>query len=283
MDLIKTFEYFVVYFIPTITFIIQIYGEFKNDKSKSEIGQELDKNEINFDFGDNNGQIVIHQTINKNLNEKVIEYNKNIEDTKFYSSMLFKLSGTVFFVIIVLNIFSGLYENWINISSAPILDLTGTSSTKLAVIGQSIISVMPNIYTQILVFMSLFLFINSLKWGMRIFRGYKISVVKFVYYLFLSALYYFDSQLNPNESVAMYVSKLRPLFSDNTTITVVSIISVFYIIAMIFVSDVVIDRYFDLVKSSKKSERHNQLINLKDNILVMGVGIVIFLVVSYRG
>lgn len=129
MDLIKTFEYFVVYFIPTITFIIQIYGEFKNDKSKSEIGQELDKNEINFDFGDNNGQIVIHQTINKNLNEKVIEYNKNIEDTKFYSSMLFKLSGTVFFVIIVLNIFSGLYENWINISSAPILDLTGTSST----------------------------------------------------------------------------------------------------------------------------------------------------------
>ncbi|HEL2024414.1 TPA: hypothetical protein TY353_001695, partial [Streptococcus suis] len=68
MDLIKTFEYFVVYFIPTITFIIQIYGEFKNDKSKSEIGQELDKNEINFDFGDNNGQIVIHQTINKNLN-----------------------------------------------------------------------------------------------------------------------------------------------------------------------------------------------------------------------
>nr|WP_238395177.1 hypothetical protein [Streptococcus suis] len=281
--MIKTFEYFVVYFIPTITFIIQIYGEFKNDKSKSEIGQELDKNEINFDFGDNNGQIVIHQTINKNLNEKVIEYNKNIEDTKFYSSMLFKLSGTVFFVIIVLNIFSGLYENWINISSAPILDLTGTSSTKLAVIGQSIISVMPNIYTQILVFMSLFLFINSLKWGMRIFRGYKVSVVKSVYYLFLSALYYFDSQLNPNESVAMYASKLRPLFSDNTTITVVSIISVFYIIAMIFVSDVVIDRYFDLVKSSKKSERHNQLINLKDNILVMGVGIVIFLVVSYRG
>ncbi|HFR3941533.1 TPA: hypothetical protein ACHVIK_001836, partial [Streptococcus suis] len=204
-------------------------------------------------------------------------------DTKFYSSMLFKLSGTVFFVIIVLNIFSGLYENWINISSAPILDLTGTSSTKLAVIGQSIISVMPNIYTQILVFMSLFLFINSLKWGMRIFRGYKVSVVKSVYYLFLSALYYFDSQLNPNESVAMYASKLRPLFSDNTTITVVSIISVFYIIAMIFVSDVVIDRYFDLVKSSKKSERHNQLINLKDNILVMGVGIVIFLVVSYRG
>nr|WP_238336584.1 hypothetical protein [Streptococcus suis] len=281
--MIKTFEYFVVYFIPTITFIIQIYGEFKNDKSKSEIGQELDKNEINFDFGDNNGQIVIHQTINKNLNEKVIEYNKNIEDTKFYSSMLFKLSGTVFFVIIVLNIFSGLYENWINISSAPILDFTGTSSTKLAVIGQSIISVMPNIYTQILVFMSLFLFINSLKWGMRIFRGYKVSVVKFAYYLFLSALYYFDSQLNPNESVAMYASKLRPLFSDNTTITVVFIMSVFYIIAMIFVSDVVINRYFDLVKSSKKSERHNQLINLKDNILVMGVGIVIFLVVSYRG
>nr|WP_239515210.1 hypothetical protein [Streptococcus suis] len=281
--MIKTFEYFVVYFIPTIIFIIQIYGEFKNDKSKSEIGQELDKNEINFDFGDNNGQIVIHQTINKNLNEKVIEYNKNIEDTKFYSSMLFKLSGTVFFVIIVLNIFSGLYENWINISSAPILDFTGTSSTKLAVIGQSIISVMPNIYTQILVFMSLFLFINSLKWGMRIFRGYKVSVVKFAYYLFLSALYYFDSQLNPNESVAMYASKLRPLFSDNTTITVVFIMSVFYIIAMIFVSDVVINRYFDLVKSSKKSERHNQLINLKDNILVMGVGIVIFLVVSYRG
>lgn len=142
---------------------------------------------------------------------------------------------------------------------------------------------MPNIYTQILVFMSLFLFINSLKWGMRIFRGYKVSVVKFAYYLFLSALYYFDSQLNLNESVAMYASKLRPLFSDNTTITVVSIISVFYIIAMIFVSDVVINRYFDLVKSSKKSERHNQLINLKDNILVMGVGIVIFLVVSYRG
>ena len=105
-EIIKIFEYIVVYFIPILSIIIQLFSELKAKKSEEKVTAELAKNEVNFTIEENNGQIIINQntdTINQKLQEQVEQYNLKLENSKFYSRVLFKISSYIFLAIIILN------------------------------------------------------------------------------------------------------------------------------------------------------------------------------------
>ena len=148
------------------------FSELKAKKSEEKVTAELAKNEVNFTIEENNGQIIINQntdTINQKLQEQVEQYNRKLENSKFYSRVLFKISSYIFLAIIILNFTYQIINVLDTLSAAPWplanLFTNPNAETKFHVLIIAFKDALPSIYNQILQFIALFLLINSIKWG----------------------------------------------------------------------------------------------------------------------
>lgn len=282
--MVKIFEYFVVYLLPILTFIFQMYGEHKREHQKEDVSQVLNQNNVNFDFDNNNGQITVNQTINDTSLEKEIQsYNKEVANLKFYSSLLLKISGYIVFAIILFNISYQVVNRLDAIKSAPIFSVSTEEVSVVKLVEEAFLTASPYIYKQLLLFISLFLAVNALKWCVRTFKRYKYSLLKFIYYSVLAIIYWVDSRSDFFDSINIYSRKIQFLFGDSSVTYTTLIFTVVLVMAIIYISDIVINRFFDLVKSEKESERENQIINLRDNGVVLFISIVIYLIMNYKG
>ena len=133
---------------------------------------ELAKNEVNFTIEENNGQIIINQntdTINQKLQEQVEQYNRKLENSKFYSRVLFKISSYIFLAIIILNFTYQIINVLDTLSAAPWplanLFTNPNAETKFHVLIIAFKDALPSIYNQILQFIALFFTYKLYKMG----------------------------------------------------------------------------------------------------------------------
>lgn len=288
-EIIKIFEYIVVYFIPILSISIQLFSELKAKKSEEKVTAELAKNEVNFTIEENNGQIIINQntdTINQKLQEQVEQYNRKLENSKFYSRVLFKISSYIFLAIIILNFTYQIINVLDTLSAAPWplanLFTNQNAETKFHVLIIAFKDALPSIYNQILQFIALFLLINSIKWGARIYLSVRGSTGKFLYYLFVSSIYFYNSMLNFSSTINSYTQRLLPYLKDSSQVFV-TLISTFILLYIgLTVSEVTVNRFFDLQKAEKKSTVQNFIINSMDNFITqLLIPIFIFIVIRY--
>ena len=175
------------------------------------------------------------------MQEQVEQYNRKLENSKFYSRVLFKISSYIFLAIIILNFTYQIINVLDTLSAAPWplanLFTNPNAETKFHVLIIAFKDALPSIYNQILQFIALFLLINSIKWGARIYLSVRGS-------------------------------------------TLISTFILLYI--GLTVSEVTVNRFFDLQKAEKKSTVQNFIINSMDNFITqLLIPIFILIVIRY--
>lgn len=87
--------------------------------------------------------------------------------------------------------------------------------------------------------------------GARIYLSVRGSTGKFLYYLFVSSIYFYNSMLNFSSTINSYTQRLLPYLKDSSQVFV-TLISTFILLYIgLTVSEVTVNRFFDLQKAEK--------------------------------
>lgn len=190
----KFFEFLVTlntYFVPIISLMIQIYGEFKIKNDVNSSLQNLNQTNTNY-ITDNHGTINIHQ--NQSVNN--IHTNEKIRKNQNTKSRWTQMLSLIFILaMIFLIIFNNMPKNSF---SLPWISLTQNTPTLSQKISESFVISTPVIIQQIFIILSIMLgcyvckmILLNILYPSR--NRYKIKIG---YYAFVNLIYIFVSQHN---------------------------------------------------------------------------------------
>ena len=253
----------VTYVIPIISLVLQFYSEFKITKEKQAIESTLFQNNINLET--NNGTININQINNTAIEEKAEKYNEHVKNSIFLSEILFKISRYFILDFIFTNFIVNISDKHEYIASAE--GFLGSDSIASRFI-QTIIETVPHTFKQVYSLLTIYCIGIVISLILRKIQSYQIKNLSIGYYIFLSILYFLTSTINP-ETTLQAITKF---FNSQINAPFFYLIWGFitFIIIPYFMAPTLIDRNFNLIKNDKiKSRYENNLINFKDNFLVL--------------
>lgn len=253
----------VTYVIPIVSLALQFYSEFKITKEKQAIQSTLFQNNINLET--NNGTININQINNTAIEEKAEKYNEHVKNSIFLSKILFIISRYFILAIIFTNFIVNISDKHEYILSAE--SLLGSDSIASRFI-QTIIETVPHTFKQVYLLFTIYCIGIVISLVLRKIQSYQIKNLSIGYYIFLSILYFLTSTINP-ETTLQAITKF---FNSQINAPFFYLIWGFitFIIIPYFMAPTLIDRNFNLIKNDKiKSRYENNLINFKDNFLVL--------------
>lgn len=123
-NIVKILTGFITYGIPVLSFLWQIKSDFSDKKQIESIVSNFNyQNNSNFDFKDiniQNGYIQVNnpQNINIELRKELDKFEKDrLEDKKFLSNNLYRVSFLIIFFVYILNLINNDWNDFKNISS----------------------------------------------------------------------------------------------------------------------------------------------------------------------
>lgn len=253
----------VTYVIPIVSLALQFYSEFKITKEKQAIEYTLFQNNINLET--NNGTININQINNTAIEEKAEKYNEHVKNSIFLSEILFIISRYFILAIIFTNFIVNISDKHEYILSVEALLGPDSKASRFI---QTILETVPHTFKQVYSLFTIYCIGIVISLVLRKIQSYQIKNLSIGYYIFLSILYFLTSTINPE----ITLQAITKFFNSQINAPFFYLIWGFitFIIIPYFMAPTLIDRNFNLIKNDKiKSRYENNLINFKDNFLVL--------------
>ena len=253
----------VTYVIPIVSLALQFYSEFKITKEKQAIQSTLFQNNINLET--NNGTININQINNTAIEEKAEKYNEHVKNSIFLSKILFIISRYFILVIIFANFIVNTSDKREYILSAEALLGPDSKASRFI---QTILETVPHTFKQVYLLFTIYCIGIVISLILRKIQSYQTKNFSIGYYIFLSILYFLTSTINPETTLQAITKFFNSQINAPFFYLIWGIIT--FIIIPLLIAPTLIDRNFSLIKNDKiKSRYENNLINFKDNFLVL--------------
>ena len=253
----------VTYVIPIVSLALQFYSEFKITKEKQAIQSTLFQNNINLET--NNGTININQINNTAIEEKAEKYNEHVKNSIFLSKILFIISRYFILAIIFTNFIVNINDKHEYILSAEIFLGPDSKASRFI---QTILETVPHTFKQVYSLFTIYCIGIVISLVLRKIQSYQIKNLSIGYYIFLSILYFLTSTINPETTLQAITKFFNSQINAPFFYLIWGIIT--FIIIPLLIAPTLIDRNFSLIKNDKiKSRYENNLINFKDNFLVL--------------
>lgn len=253
----------VTYVIPIISLALQFYSEFKITKEKQAIESTLFQNNINLET--NNGTININQINNTAIEEKAEKYNEHVKNSIFLSKILFIISRYFILAIIFINFIVNISDKHEYILSTEVFLGPDSKASRFI---QTILETVPHTFKQVYSLFTIYCIGIVISLILRKIQSYQIKNLSIGYYIFLSILYFLTSTINPETTLQAITKFFNSQINAPFFYLIWGIIT--FIIIPLLIAPTLIDRNFSLIKNDKiKSRYENNLINFKDNFLVL--------------
>lgn len=253
---------FITYGIPVLSFLWQIKSDLSDKKQiESIISNYNYRNNSNFNFQDvsiQNGYIQINnpQSINIDLKEELNQFeSERLEDKKFLSNNLYRLSLLLIFALFILNLIHNFHNTWDvfkNISS-----VLGNKD----VIIKNIFLSFDKTLNQLLLMLSIYLFGVIIKYCINKYRV--INTIGFV----VVTAFYVGAYLATKQG---FVQSLRyPIVLSQLSQPISVILTIVTLFLLLFSLDTVIKRLFGLILVYKSKLQSSFVNNLKSICIVI--------------
>ena len=186
-NILKIVAGFITYGIPVLSFLWQIKSDLTDNKQiKSIVSNYNYQNNSNFDFKDiniQNGYIQVNnpQNINIELKNELDKFEKErLEDKKFLSDNLYKISFLIISFIFIFNLIINVWSDFKNISSF----------WKTNIIKDNLILSLDTTLNQLLLMVTIYVSLVIIKY--KIDKQSNIKILGFILAFFLYLFSYFE-------------------------------------------------------------------------------------------
>ncbi|MBX9101530.1 hypothetical protein [Streptococcus anginosus] len=266
-NIVKILTGFITYGIPVLSFLWQIKSDFSDKKQIESIVSNFNyQNNSNFDFKDiniQNGYIQVNnpQNINIELRKELDKFEKDrLEDKKFLSNNLYRVSFLIIFFVYILNLINNDWNDFKNISSV----------WETSIIKNNLVLSFDATLKQVLLMAVIYIILVVIKYLLD-----KQSRIKTLGFILAFVLYLFTYLEIKDGFIRLF--KYPIILSDFSMIIISFLVASIVLLLLFFSLKTLIERLFNLILVYK-SKIKTTLINTISSISVVIVPIFILVI-----
>lgn len=257
-NIVKILTGFITYGIPVLSFLWQIKSDFSDKKQIESIVSNFNyQNNSNFDFKDiniQNGYIQVNnpQNINIELRKELDKFEKDrLEDKKFLSNNLYRVSFLIIFFVYILNLINNDWNDFKNISSV----------WETSIIKNNLVLSFDATLKQVLLMAVIYIILVVIKYLLD-----KQSRIKTLGFILAFVLYLFTYLEIKDGFIRLF--KYPIILSDFSMIIISFLVASIVLLLLFFSLKTLIERLFNLILVYK-SKIKTTLINTISSISVV--------------